>query len=771
MIIKVSQMRVTAKSSVGRVGKYVLGTQDKQERLGRVLVLNCQNRDPEKALLEMEALQKTKVNVKGDKTLHLIVGFHAKDRALLNEKTIEASARKIIQELGYAGHQCLVVQHNDTDSPHFHIVLNKINPESRKMVEHWQAYKVLANVATQLETQFGFTKANHGIKQTAGASRAADLEAHRGQESFIGYLRNELKGKLSTVENWEQFHALLNAAGVSVKLRGNGLVFVDSAGLHVKASSVGREFSKAALEKKFGAFPGLPSPVSGKTKKAYRPRPLVRDVRERLYQEYLGVKEDRKTTLFEKFQQLKEWRTEQYEIIRNDALIAKTANRVMITDRTARRFANATVTETARQRREHLREEYQQKKDELFGKFGNKSWVDFLRDKAKEGDEVSLTLLRNRPGTKVEVEGNKISTVEKVEVSGRDRFGKLPQDAITKRGTVIYSDGQKAVRDRGNELQVSDTFDSDLIRQTLQEARERYGGTVTVNGTEEFKAAVVVAAARYGIEITFDDAEMNRSLDQLRTEVSEVNHNERRSEARRSTQSDRGGDGTHRGILYASAAGLREDGFAEKIRDAFIADCRASVPRYYASIPARSRARAVTAVRSGSDQRGFVVPRVSERLLGQNADFAGRYATDVHLQVGGRNGQDGDVQFGRTGRSEDHAGGGLRRLSPHHYGVGNEVLADPENIRCNALVRELNSEGTGRYYRAFVGKVSEDVTFRGIQEFQGRRFVLFETEREGATGVCPLSELGWGESRTQAMLKGTKINLATGARSKLKRGR
>lgn len=769
MIIKVSKMRSTAKSSIKRVGHYITSTQGKQERLGRVLVLNCHSDTANKAILEIEALQKTKVNVKGDKTLHLIASFHATD--VLTDETLRKVSTEIINRLGYQGHQCLVAEHTDTDHRHLHIVVNKIRPETGKMIEHWRAYKVLAEVARELETSYGFVPDNHGTKQTAGASRAADLEAHRGQESFIGYLRNELKGKLSTVENWEQFHALLNAAGVSVKLRGNGLVFVDAAGLHVKASSVGREFSKAALEKKFGAFPGLPSTVSGRTTKEYRPRPLVRDVRERLYQEYLGVKEDRKATLFEKFQQLKEWRTEQYEIIRNDALIAKTANRVMITDRTARRFANATVTETARQRREHLREEYQQKKDELFGKFGNKSWVDFLRDKAKAGDEVSLTLLRNRPGTKVEVEGNKISTVEKVEVSGRERFGKLPQDAITKRGTVIYSDGQKAVRDRGNELQVSDAFDSDLIRQTLQEARERYGGTVTVNGTEEFKAAVIVAAARYGMEITFDDAEMNRSLEQLRTEVSEVNHNERRSEARRSTQSDRGGDGTHRGILYASAAGLREDGFAEKIRDAFIADCRASVPRYYASIPARSRARAVAAVRSESDQRGFVVPRVSERLLGQSADFAGRYATDVLLQVGGRNGQDGDVQFGRTGRSEDHAGGGLRRLSPHHYGVGNEILADPENIRCNALVRELNSEGTGRYYRAFVRKVSEDVTFRGIQEFQGRQFVLFETEREGATGVCPLSELGWGESRTQAMLKGTKINLATGARSKLKRGR
>lgn len=771
MIIKVSQMRVTAKSSVGRVGKYVLGTQDKQERLGQVLVLNCQNRDPEKALLEMEALQKTKVNVKGDKTLHLIVGFHAKDRALLNEKTIEASARKIIQELGYAGHQCLVVQHNDTDSPHFHIVLNKINPESRKMVEHWQAYKVLANVATQLETQFGFTKANHGIKQTAGASRAADLEAHQGQQSFIGYLRDELKGKLSTIENWEQFHAMLSAAGVSIKLRGNGLVFVDAAGLHVKASSVGREFSKVALEKKFGAFSGFSTPVSVKTTKEYRLRPLVRDDRERLYQEYLGVKDVRKATLFERLQQLKEWRAEQYESIRNDAVIAKTTNRVMITDRTARKFANATVTETTRQRREHLREEYQQKKDELFGKFGNQSWVDFLREKAKAGDEESLTLLRNRSGTRVESGGNNISAGEKVLVPGRKSFADLPQDVITKRGTVIYSDGQKAVRDRGNQLQVSDAFDSDLIRQTLQEACARYSGTVTVNGSEEFKAAVVVAAARYGMEISFDDAEMNRSLEQLRTEVSEVYSNGRGSETRRSTQSDCGGLASVGGLLFAGAQGRREDQFARKVRAAFVADCRASVPRHYAALPARSRAQPVAWIRSGSNQQGFALPRVSERLLGQDADFTGCYATDVHLQIRGRNGQNGDVQLGRPGRRTDHAGGGLRRLSPNHYGVGNGLLADPENVRCNALVRELNAEGAGRYYRAFVSKVTDDVTFRGIQEFQGRRFVLFETDKQGTTGVCPLSELGWGESRTAALIPGRKIVLATGAVVRTGRGR
>lgn len=763
MIIKVSKMRSTAKSSIERVGRYITSTQGKQERLGRVLVLNCQSDTAAKAILEIKALQKMKVNVKGDKTLHLIASFHATD--VLTDETLKKVTSEIINRLGYKGHQCLVAEHTDTDHRHLHIVVNKINPETGKMVEHWRAYKLLAEVAQELESTYKFVPDNHGTKQTAGASSAADLEAHRGQESFIGYLRNELKGKLSTIENWEQFHSILSAAGVTVKLRGNGLVFVDAAGLHVKASSVGREFSKVALEKKFGAFSGFSTPLSVKTTKEYRPRPLVRDDREHLYQEYLGVKDVRKATLFERLQQLKEWRAEQYESIRNDAVIAKTANRVMITDRTARRFANATVTETARQRREHLREEYQQKKDELFEKFGNRSWVDFLRDKAKAGDEASLTLLRNRPGTRVESGGNNISVGEKVLAPSRKSFADLPQDLITKRGTVIYSDGQKAVRDRGNQLQVSDAFDSDLIRQTLQEACARYSGIVTVNGSEEFKAAVVVAAARYGMEISFDDAEMNRSLEQLRTEVSEVYSNGRGSETRRSTQSDCGG------LLFAGAQGRREDQFARKVRAAFVADCRASVPRHYAALPARSRAQPVAWIRSGSNQQGFALPRVSERLLGQDADFPGCYATDVHLQIRGRNGQDGDVQLGRPGRRTDHAGGGLRRLSPNHYGVGNELLANPENVRCNALVRELNAEGAGRYYRAFVSKVTDDVTFRGIHEFQGRRFVLFETDKQGTTGVCPLSELGWGESRAASLIPGRKIVLATGAVVRTGRGR
>ena len=68
------------------------------------------------------------------------------------------------------------------------------------MVEHFRAYKKLAEVATQIEKDYGFTITNHQTKQTAGASNAKNMEAHQGQESFIGFLRKELNDKISTVE-------------------------------------------------------------------------------------------------------------------------------------------------------------------------------------------------------------------------------------------------------------------------------------------------------------------------------------------------------------------------------------------------------------------------------------------------------------------------------------------------------------------------------------------------------------------------------------------
>ena len=384
----------------------------------------------------------------------MIVSFHESDQ--LNEQNIKDVTKRILGSIGYENHQCIVVEHRDTDHRHLHVLVNKISPTNKKMVEHYRAYKKLAEIARDLESEYGFVPDNHETQQTAGASNARNMEAHRGQESFIGFLRSELNDKISTVETWNQFHAVLAALNVSIKLKGNGFVFENADGLTVKASSVNRAFSKASLEKILGHFQNSPYQTVGQS--IYNAKPLYKEIKGNLYDLYLQEKISRKSVLSEQFKQLKLLQEQKYNEIRNSARAAKAFNRVLIKDRESRKVANAVVNESARQQLEAVREELKQKRESLFERYGSQSWVDFLRARANQGDLNSLFVLRHRPGGNPDIAGNSLSTGEtSKQVHGLLNLD-LPKDSLTKRGTVIYSDGVTGLKDSGIALQVSDQF-------------------------------------------------------------------------------------------------------------------------------------------------------------------------------------------------------------------------------------------------------------------------------------------------------------------------
>lgn len=57
------------------------------------------------------------------------------------------------------------------------------------------------------------------------------------------------------------------------------------------------------------------------------------------------------------------------------------------------------------------------------------------------------------------------------------------------------------------------------VAVALQLAKERFGSTLTINGTAEFKTLVIEAAAKNGLDIHFTDRSMNESLAARRTEL------------------------------------------------------------------------------------------------------------------------------------------------------------------------------------------------------------------------------------------------------------
>ena len=73
-------MNQAAKSSFGRLVKYLTDDQQKEERVGEIRITNCQSEVPEWASLEVETTQKLNRRATSDRTYHLLISFPEGER-------------------------------------------------------------------------------------------------------------------------------------------------------------------------------------------------------------------------------------------------------------------------------------------------------------------------------------------------------------------------------------------------------------------------------------------------------------------------------------------------------------------------------------------------------------------------------------------------------------------------------------------------------------------------------------------------------------------
>lgn len=120
--------------------------------------------------------------------------------------------------------------------------------------------------------------------------RAADCEAHQGIDSFARWARKTLAPALRATElrSWDDVHDACGRFGVVLRLHGNGLVFEDAErGVRVKASWVGRNFSKPRMCKQLGDFrPASVHQVEDTGCAVHRYSPIPPTVPESLWKDY-----------------------------------------------------------------------------------------------------------------------------------------------------------------------------------------------------------------------------------------------------------------------------------------------------------------------------------------------------------------------------------------------------------------------------------------------------------------------------------------------------
>lgn len=164
----------------------------------------------------------------------------------------------------------------------------------------------------------------------------------------------------------------------------------------------------------------------------------------------------------------------------------------------------------------------------LHGQPDQELYREFLAELASHGDEAALAELRRQRDTAAtSVELNFIEALATTRIS--DHTAPIMDSlsySINLRGDVTYySDATKRRRlviDSGLNVSVTSADDPKAVEIGLRLALQKFGPSLKVEGSDEFKRQLVEVALKTGLRVDFSNQEMNADLKLRRDEWSEL---------------------------------------------------------------------------------------------------------------------------------------------------------------------------------------------------------------------------------------------------------
>lgn len=528
MIIKLIERQTRTTSNFGGLVRYLTDPQGKEHRVGEVRLMNYDSSDVVDALQETKLTQAKNERAESADTMHLVVSFAPGE--VPSADVIDMIQSRILNSLGMQEHQCLSVVHQDTDALHLHMAVNKIHPTTFRMISPSFSWTKLGQCCVDCERDYGLVRTNHVIKQVLiegqtenvvlnytpdehyiRNQKTRDMDFRIESESLTRFLKDKMKEPLYEAKTWDDFHRLLAENGLRLREQGNGFVFQSTgSGINVKASSVSRGFSKSALEKRLG--PMEPS--------VYVPKGIVRQPQ-------------RNPQLFAQYKASRPPRPDfkaQYEAIRekgrlerlkmNERFSKDMAYASTIRNRLDREIYCINMKRIHAQELEALKARQKKEREAVRKPVKRQTWPEWLQQEAARGNLEALIELRKR-------DERLQRTLTK---TARSLTGKAPPklylteltreiDSVTKHGTIIYRCGETTVRDTGELLCVDDGYNTAVLQSVLAAAKDKFQGTgLTINGTDEFRNQVLIAASQMKEDLTFDDPALQTLYLQLKEE-------------------------------------------------------------------------------------------------------------------------------------------------------------------------------------------------------------------------------------------------------------
>lgn len=187
---------------------------------------------------------------------HISLDFSAQDKHRLTDKIMVDVAREYMKKMGYENTQYIIARHHDTDHPHIHVVINRINNDGKRISDQNEKLRS-TKVCVEMIKKYGL--------YIASGKEKVKRERLKGYDKAKYEIYDALKKSVPRCLTWEQLQQSLKQQGITMdfKMNGNtdkiqGIIFEKDGNL-ISGSKVDRacSFSKIDRQIKDNAYHAL----------------------------------------------------------------------------------------------------------------------------------------------------------------------------------------------------------------------------------------------------------------------------------------------------------------------------------------------------------------------------------------------------------------------------------------------------------------------------------------------------------------------------------
>ncbi len=144
---------------------------------------------------------------------HISLDFSVQDKSRLTDQFMAGMALEYMEKMGYRDTQFIIARHHDTDHPHIHIVINRIDNNGKRISDQNEKLRN-TRVCMELTKKYGLYI----------ASGKENVKEHRLKEpDKTKYeIYHALQSAISKCRNWQELKAELLKSGIKTEFRNNG---------------------------------------------------------------------------------------------------------------------------------------------------------------------------------------------------------------------------------------------------------------------------------------------------------------------------------------------------------------------------------------------------------------------------------------------------------------------------------------------------------------------------------------------------------------------